>query len=216
MALPQTVNLKAQLELVRDELRGMWRFRWTGVAVAWLVAFVGWMAVYAMPDIYEARARVYVDTSTGLRAMLQGLALDSGVQSQLDLVRQALLSRPQLKRVALKTDLLAGTTDPVSREKVLETLRSQIKLSADTSRTGDNLYTVSFQDPSRDKSVAVVRVVLDSFMEDVIGKKQAGQATAQRFLRDEIQQYERRLSEAEARLADFKKRNMGLMPGDRG
>jgi polysaccharide chain length determinant protein (PEP-CTERM system associated) len=216
MALPQSFNLLAQIDFVKDELRGIWRFRWTGVAVAWLVACAGWLAVYAMPDVYEARARVYVDTSTGLRTMLQGLALDSGVQSQLDLVRQAMLSRPQLERVALKTDLLAGATNAVSHEKLIESLRSQIKLSSDTSHSGDNLYTLAFQDTSREKSVAVVRVVLDSFMEDVIGKKQAGQATAQRFLRDEIQQYERRLSEAEGRLADFKKKNMGMMPGDRG
>ena len=216
MAINENFNLRATLGLVRDELRGVWRYRWMGVLVAWLVACVGWLAVYATPDIYEARARVYVDTSTALRPLLQGLAIDSGVQSQLDLVRQALLSRPQLERVALKTDLLAGATNPVEREKVIESLRSQIKLTGDSGRTGDNLYTLAFQDPSRDKSVAVVRVVLDSFMEDVIGKKQAGQATAQRFLRDEIQQYERRLSEAEARLADFKKKNMGLMPGDRG
>jgi polysaccharide chain length determinant protein (PEP-CTERM system associated) len=216
MAITENFNMHASLEYVRDELRGVWRYRWTGVLVAWLVAFGGWMAVYAMPDVYEARARVFVDTSTVLRPLLQGLAIDSGVQSQLDLVRQALLSRPQLERVALKTDLLAGATNPVEREKLLEVLRQQIKLTGDSSRSGDNLYTVSYQATSRDKSVSVVRVVLDSFMEDVIGKKQAGQATAQRFLRDEIQQYERRLSEGEARLADFKKKNMGLMPGDQG
>jgi len=216
MAINETFNLRVTLEYVRDELRGMWRYRWTGVLVAWLVAFIGWMAVYAMPDVYEARARVYVDTSTALRQVVQGLAIDSGVQSQLDLVRQALLSRPQLERVALKTDLLAGATNEVERDKLLEGLRQQIKLASDTSRSGDNLYTLSYQATSRDRSVAVVRVVLDSFMEDVIGKGQAGQATAQRFLRDEIQQYERRLSEAEARLADFKKKNMGLMPGEGG
>jgi polysaccharide chain length determinant protein (PEP-CTERM system associated) len=216
LSINQNFNLQATLEIVRDELRGVWRYRWTGVLVAWLVAGAGWLAVFAMPDVYEARARVYVDASTALRPLLQGLAIDSGVQSQLDLVRQALLSRPQLERVALKVDLMASATNPVEREKLLEGLRSQIKLSGDTSHSGDNLYTLSYQATSRERSVAVVRVVLDSFMEDVIGMKQAGQATAQRFLRDEIQQYERRLSEAESRLADFKKKNMGLMPGDRG
>jgi polysaccharide chain length determinant protein (PEP-CTERM system associated) len=211
----EAFNLHAMLEMVRGELRGMWRFRWSGVTVAWLVAFAGWLVVYTMPDIYEARARVYLDSSTALRPLLQGLAIDSGVQSQLDLVRQAMLSRPQLERVAFKTNLLAGATTEVDREKVFEQMRSQIKLSG-ANTNGDNLYSISYQDSSRERSVAVVRVVLDSFMEDVIGNKQAGQATAQRFLSDEIQQYERRLSEAETRLADFKKKNMGLMPGDRG
>ena len=30
-------------------LRGMWRFRWWGLALAWVVGFVGSLAIY-MPD----------------------------------------------------------------------------------------------------------------------------------------------------------------------
>jgi len=216
MATLENFSLHSQIEMVRDELRGTWRFRWTGMAVAWAVAVVGWLVVYTMSDVYEARARVFVDTSTALKPLLQGLAIDSGVESQLELVRQAMLSKPQLEKVAAKTDLFAGSPTAVDRERQIELLKTRIKVSADSGRSGDNVYTLTFQDSSREKSLAVVRVVLDSFMEDVIGNKAAGQAQAQRFLRDEIQQYERRLSEAEERLADFKKRNMGLMPGASG
>jgi len=39
----------------------MWRRRWIGLAIAWLVAVVGAVIVWRTPDRYEASARVYVD-----------------------------------------------------------------------------------------------------------------------------------------------------------
>jgi polysaccharide chain length determinant protein (PEP-CTERM system associated) len=209
-------SLSSQLAMLRDAFHGAWRFRWTALAVAWAVAVLGWVAIYFVPDRYQARARVFVDTSGVLRPLLQGLAIDSGVQSQLDLVRQAMLSRPQLEKVATKTDLFARAKTPFEREELLDSLRKNILLTSETGRGNDNLYTMTYEDFDRSKSVEVIQTILDSFMEDVIGNKMTGQATAQRFLQEQIREYERRLSEAEMRLADFKKRNLGLVPGERG
>src|SRR5688572_10158324 len=100
------ISVTEQLERILDEARSIWRFKWTAMGVAWLVAVLGWGFVYTIPDVFEARARVFVDTSTALRPLLQGLAIDSAVQPQLDLVRQALLSRPHLEKVASETDLM--------------------------------------------------------------------------------------------------------------
>jgi hypothetical protein len=58
--------------------------------------------------------------------------------------------------------------------------------------------------------------LLDTFIENVLGQKRSGQASAQAFLQQQINDYERRLSEAEARLAEFKKKNLGLVPGEQG
>ena len=56
-------------------LRGMWRRRWIGVAVAWLVGIAGAVALMLLPDRFEASARVYVDTKTVLRPLLRDLTV---------------------------------------------------------------------------------------------------------------------------------------------
>jgi polysaccharide chain length determinant protein (PEP-CTERM system associated) len=53
-------------------------------------------------------------------------------------------------------------------------------------------------------------------MEGALGGKREGSESAQRFLVDQIAEYERRLSAAEEKLATFKKTNVGLMPGAQG
>lgn len=196
---------------VVDELRGAWRFRWLAMTFAWVVCIGGWLAVFAMPDMYEASAKVYVDTRTVLRPLLEKLTVETDIDSQMRLVRQAILGRPQLEVVARETDLDLRAKSPEERASLIDQLRSRI--SIETSGANNNLYTISYQDQNRDKSVQVVENLLNSFVEDTLGGNREGSETAQKFLTRQIQEYETKLSESEARLAEFKKKNVGLMPG---
>ena len=56
-------------------VRSAWRYRWHGIACAWVVALAGWLVVTQLPNRYEATARVYVDTQSVLRPLLAGLAV---------------------------------------------------------------------------------------------------------------------------------------------
>jgi polysaccharide chain length determinant protein (PEP-CTERM system associated) len=49
-----------------------------------------------------------------------------------------------------------------------------------------------------------------------LGVKREGSQQAQQFLETQIMDYEQRLSQAEDKLAAFKKKNVGLMPSDQG
>ncbi len=210
--------MSPMLDQVLDEVRGAWRFRWIAMAAAWAVCVLGWMVVLSLPDMYEASARVFVDTKTALRPLLHGLAIESDVDSQLNQVRQAMLGRPQLERVARETDLDVQATTPEARAALIDKLRERISIEggAMSKDTSGGLFVISYQDPNRDKSLQVVDKLLNTFVEDTIGGKREGSETAQKFLREQIADYERRLSEAETRLADFKKKNVGLMPGEQG
>ena len=49
-----------------------------------------------------------------------------------------------------------------------------------------------------------------------MGSEYTGTQKAQRFFEEQMKDYSERLSEAEAKLAEFKKKNMGLVPGEEG
>ncbi|MGE3667266.1 MAG: XrtA system polysaccharide chain length determinant, partial [Steroidobacteraceae bacterium] len=214
------MNLRELLNKILDELRGAWRFRWLGIVVAWTICLAGWVFVMAKPNTYRATAKVYVDTRGILRPLLEGLAINPDVASGLDLVRQALLSRPQIEQVARETDLDLRATTPEQKEALITSIRERISIGAADLRArttqGEGLYVISFEDRSREKSVEVVQKMLNSFVENALGEKRTGQQTAQRFIDEQIAEYEQRLRDAEARLADFKKQNVGLMPDSTG
>jgi uncharacterized protein involved in exopolysaccharide biosynthesis len=192
---------------ILDEVRGAWRFRWVALAAAWAFCLVGWGYVFTLPDVFEASARVYVDSQTALGPLLRGLALDPNVESELSIVQKALLSRPQLETVARKTDLDLRAKTPEQMEKLLKSLQARITVINDL-RGGranpDGLYRITFQDHSRQKTLEVVETLLNTFVEQTLGTKRTGQESAQRFLDDEIAELERRLTDSEQRLAEFK------------
>jgi len=200
------------LDQVLTELRGAWRYRWYAMLAAWTVALVGWAVVLTMSNIYRAQARVYVDSESLLKPLLSGLAVDSNVMSQVSLMSSALLSRPNLEKVARETGLDQRATDPARHEALINSLSANISLQG----SHDNVFTIGYTDSDRFITQRVVQTLLNTFVEDTLGLKRSDSTSAQQFLEQQIAEYETRLRDAEARLADFKKKNVGSMPGATG
>lgn len=202
-----------------DDVRSSWRFRWWALAAGWAICIAGWGFVLSIPNTYQANARVYLNTQSALRPLLQGLAVNPDVESDLALVRQALLSRPKLEKVSRETGLdLQAKTDE-QKERLIASLQKNITVQNDArvnNSATDGLYRISFKYASRSQALAVVQHLLDAFVEDTLGTKRNGQEDAQTFLKQQIAEYEQRLSTAEENLSEFKKKNVGSMPDDRG
>jgi polysaccharide chain length determinant protein (PEP-CTERM system associated) len=204
--------------------RAIWHRRWLATKVACVACALGWLFVLLLPDKFEAIARVYVKQQTPIAQVVQGIAVDSDIDSGIDLVREALLSRPQLEGVARRTNLDRKVKTISDMDNLTRQLRKDIVVvSREPAATGNgdnlsrnNVYTISYQNSARERSIAVVRSLLDNFMEGTLSGNQSGSNEAQRFLVAQIKDYERRLQEAEARLADFKKSNVGAISGERG
>ena len=209
---------------ILDEVRGAWRFRWTALAITFGVALAGWALVFALPDRYAADARVFVDTRTALRPALQGLTTDANVDAEINYVRQSLLEGPQLEKIAEDTGVLTpAVSDPRARARVLDNFNNRIALNVfnagadgEERSTAGTIYGFHYEDVSRARALAVVDTLLNTFVEETLGGKRQGSEAAQKFLETQIKDYEQRLSVAEDKLADFKKKNLGLMPSEQG
>src|SRR3546814_3432945 len=102
------------LSLLTNYAIAAWQRRWYGVALAWLVCVAGWLAVERIPDRYQSSAQVNIDTTSMLRPLMAGIAADlsAGAMAQLSVVRQTLLTRPNLEKVMRMTDIdLLAKTD---------------------------------------------------------------------------------------------------------
>ncbi|HZF27061.1 MAG TPA: XrtA system polysaccharide chain length determinant [Steroidobacteraceae bacterium] len=199
-------------EQILRELRSAWRFRWIALASAWAIAITGWGIVLSMPDIYEAKAKVYVDTETVLKPLLSGLAVNTDMTSQVNMMSAVLMSRPNIEKIVRDTDLYLRAKTPEDTERLLASLPAQVSLGGGR----DSTYVIAYRDADPQMAHRVVRRFLDTFVEDSLGVKRDDSAGAQRFLQQQIREYEQKLRAAEDRLADFKKQNVGLMPSERG
>jgi len=208
--------MEEQLAKLIDQIRGSWRFRRVALLAAWVVCLVGWAVVLALPDRYQAGARVFVDLRTPLSGYLKDLTIQPDLTAQLALVRQSLLSRPQLERVIRETKLRDRAASPEDSLAVVLMLRERIQVGARETGAGGAIFSLSYQDEDREAGLEVVDFLVNTFIEETLGGKRAGSEVAQKFLREQIEEYEQRLRQAEERLAEFKRRNVGLMPGAQG
>ena len=201
-------------DIVREgilALRSMWRHRMLGIAVAWLAGLIGAAVVLIIPDKYEASARIYVDTQSILKPLMSGLAVQPNVEQQIMMLSRTLISRPNVEKLIRMADLDLGLNTKASQDELSDTLIKTLEIKS-TSR--DNLYTLSFRDPDPNKSKRVVQSLVSIFVESSIGDKRKDADTAKKFIDDQIRSYEKKLEEAEARLKEFKLRNIESQTAD--
>ena len=197
---------------IKSHVRGMWRYRWPAMAVAWIGCVVGWLVIYSMPNIYEAKARIYVDTESVIKPLLEGIAISSDVMNEVNVVTREMLSRPNLASVARQTDLDLRAQSELQFEELVTALQDRIVVQGNR----DKIFSISFEHPDRGKAIAVVQSLVDTFVERSLGGDRSDSNKAQDFLQAQIDEYERRLTEAEDRLAEFKRKNFALMPDQTG
>lgn len=201
------------MQQVMNYLKGMWRYRWYAMAGAWIVILIGWFIVARMPDEYRASARVYVNTDTILRPLLRGLTVETNVNQRLGLMTKTLLSRPNLEKVARMTDLDLRAKTPEAMESLLNRMASHISIR---STRRENLYTISYEHHDPQLAKRVVQALLTIFVESTLGETRADSDSAQKFIGQQIQDYQDKLVKAENRLMDFKRKHMGMLPGQGG
>jgi len=192
-------------------LRAAWMYRWYGLLLAWAGALCGWVFVAMMPDRFEASARVYVDTQSMLRPLMNGIAVQPNVDQQISIMSRTLISRPHLEKVVRMADLDLKIKTQDEKEALLDRLAKRIEIRA---AGRDNLFEISFQDARPESARNVVQALLTIFVEGSLGDKRKDADSARRFLDEQIKAYEQRLIQAESAVKDFKRQHLGQMPED--
>jgi len=187
--------------------RGMWLYRRLGVLAAWAVGLIAAVVIFLIPDKYEASARIFVDTDSVLRPLMAGLAVQSNAEQQVAMLSRTLISRPNMERLVRMADLDLKLDSKGEREALIENLTKTLSIR---SAGRDNLYTLSFRDTDPTRATKVVQSLTTIFVESSLGDKQKDGDSARKFIDEQIKVYEKKLSDAEARLKEFKLHNMDM------
>jgi polysaccharide chain length determinant protein (PEP-CTERM system associated) len=193
-------------------LHSMWRYRWSALLVTWVVALGGWLFVYSLPNQYNAKAAVYIDTTSVLKPMLAGLALETDSYDELNIMTRVMLSRKNLLSVIRETDMDLEVDTLAARERLAEKLAGTIAING----SEGNIYEISYESTSADRVYQVVSILLNSMIENTLNSSRTDTVAAQDFIDKQIAKYEERLTIAEQELARFKKENVGFMPDEKG
>lgn len=199
--------MEFNLQMLRNQLSAMWRWRWLGLAICWAVILAGTAYVLLMPDRYRSEAQVYVDTDTILTDLMEDLTVGTDVDQQVRVMERTLLSRPNIQRVIRTVDLDLELESEAEWERAINEMTENVRIS--TGR--DKVFVVAYSDSDPKVARDVVQALLSIFVESNLGENRADIQQSRKFLDDEIALNERRLREAEQRLAAFKSKHLTLL-----
>ena len=198
------------VEQLQSFLKTAWRCRWYAAGGAWFVAVAGWTALALLPNQYQASARVYVDTQSILRPLLAGLAMPPAGNQVVEMMSRTLISRPNVEKVVDMSGMDARMRSIEEREQTVTRLIRELTIKGTASQ---NFYTITYTDRDPEQAKKVVQSLLAIFVEGGVGEKRKDSDSARSFIDEQLETYGRRLTAAENAVADFKKRNLGRMPG---
>ena len=195
--------------LVRAEwaMHALKRWRWVALAVAWALALICAVAIFVVPQRFEASSRVYVDTQTVLKPMMKELTYQPDIEQQVRMLARTLISRPNIERLVDSPQVEAKFRSGDERERTIARLMEQVKIQA---AERGNLFTISYRDRSPETALKIVQATVSMFVDSGESGKKQGSLEAVHFVDVQIKTNEAKLIEAENRLKDFKVRNFGV------
>ena len=196
---------------LRELLPALWLKRWWGLATTLALGIIGAAVVMAIPNKYEATARVFVDTQSILKPLMAGLAVQPNVDQQVTMLSRTLISRPNIEKLVRMADLDLKSESKAQQDGLIDTLMKTIEIK---SVGRDNLYSLNYVDADKDKAKRVIQSMVSIFVESSLGASRKDTDSAKVFLDEQIKTYEAKLEEAEGRLKEFRLRNIDMQTGD--
>jgi protein tyrosine kinase modulator len=192
-------------------LGGGWQFRWYGLAAAWLVCLIGWVAVALIPDAYESSAKVYIDTDTLMRPLLRGIVVSTDTQQEISIMLRTLLTAPSMERVIRVTSPRANNYSDAKMQDAIAQMAQNVSLKALGTK---NLYEIGFTDPNPAYAQSVAQTLLSVMVDSNVGDQRRESDDARTFLDTQIASYERKIQEADRRKADFRAAHLNVFMGN--
>ena len=199
-------------------VNGLWRRRWLVIAAVWFVALAGWFGVWLLPDKYESRAHVYVQTETILEPVLNGFTARPDYSRRVEVMRLQLLTRPNVEEIILRSGLdktIEAGTDLEWRKKMeglVNWVSSEIKIESPR----DMYFVISYKNSDPEVSRAVVDAVLNMLIEQDLGASLSENEAARRRLDLQIEEFEEKLTANERAVAAYRREHATELAGSQG
>ena len=201
--------MQEQLYEILSYLKGALKYKWVAIIIAWVICLSGWIYVSAMPNKYTSQAKVHVETRTMLQPLLSGMTVESDVRALLRVMQQLMFTKGNLEQIIKLSDLGSTVKTPREQEKLIEEVKKDIRIVGGA----EDIFVIQYEAENPDEAKNVVQAVLTVFSEQTQLSTLGNVDKAQRFIDEQLQEYEMRLRNGEKARENFKRANFGLLPG---
>ena len=186
---------------------GLWRRRWTVVAFTWLTALLAWLGLWLIPDTYESRAQVFVQTENILEPVMSDVTARPDYERRVEVMRHALLTRPNVEEIIYRSglDQTIEASSSLERQVKMEGLINWVAEEITIESPQPMLFSITFGYGDPKIASDVIAAVLDLFIEQDLGASLQENEDAKRKLERQIVRFEERLAAKDQEVARFRR-----------
>lgn len=192
---------------IYQELQRAWPNRWLGYFVAFVIAAIVGLVVTILPDNYQSKAKVYINSAVVLEPLIQGLAVVDDNENRVRLLRvlqQTLLDKENVDRLIKTPGIGFDVSTAAARGRAADTIRAGMKVTEEE----QNLFTLEYVDTNPVRARNVAHGLLSLFIERNVVDARNQLTAARDFLDKQIAEYEVKLRAIEAQIAEFQVSNV--------
>ncbi|HEY7379054.1 MAG TPA: Wzz/FepE/Etk N-terminal domain-containing protein [Steroidobacteraceae bacterium] len=190
------------------------------VLTAILAALITVIAI-ALPAIYRSTATILVQEQEVPPDLVRS-TITSYADERIQVISQQVMTRAVLLNLVDKYDLYEKYRDRAKTDQVLDFMRRDIKISTVDANISDRnsgrrvnatiAFNISYDSPDPDRAQKVVKELVSLFLNENVKVRQQSAAETTAFLTQEADRLAAQIQEMDAKLASFKRRNLGRMP----
>lgn len=208
-----------------DDVMGVLRRRWRIlVATAGSAVLLSILVAALLPNRYVASTTMLVEPQSVSKRLVEGGLEEADLMGRLHLLTMQILSRDRLSRVIQDLGLYPEESKQITREEVIEYMRSQIwvepvlpELEVGRARRSDltiNTFRLFFRHEDGRTAADVANRLANDFIDEHLRDRVRASGDTAEFIEAELARLGTRTQEIEAQIARVKGENVGSLPED--
>jgi polysaccharide chain length determinant protein (PEP-CTERM system associated) len=203
-------SFKITPELAIDIIR---RRRWFLLVPLCAALIVGIYLAFTLPRVYEAKTLILIESQRVPQNYVQSIVTEDTAQ-RINTISQQIMSRTNLEKVIHEFGLNSNAEQkPAYLEDIVGSLRERISVEVFKGGREANAFTVSFKDRDPQRVMRIANRLAAYFIDENLKNRESQAIGTSAFLEAELETMRVRLEQHEEKLKNYRKANMGELPG---
>jgi len=179
------------------------------VAIFATIALLTLLVGLLLPKNYSASTTILAQESDIIQPLLEGRAVATGVIDRAGIARQVIYSRRVMESILKSGGWLENNPSPLQRDRLLEDIQSRIRITAPRV----NLVEIEYRDSDARRTFEVTDQLAALFIQESLATKERESRDAYEFINKQVEDYHKKLTDAENNLQAYRGQNADAQPG---
>jgi len=174
-----------------------------------VIALIALIIGVLWPKNYVSSTTILAQKSDIIQPLLEGRAVPTGVSDRVAIAKQVIFSRKALDEILEVGGWAQEHPDPITQDRLSEHIKNRTTISSPR----ESLVQITYRDSDPDRAYKVTERFAELFIKESLATKERESREAYEFIDSQVEDYHKKLTDAEENLKKYRNDNADAHPG---